>query len=239
MLCPALIAALPTAARPTPRPDPRLGRPENPAKTPTSATPSNGVPDGEPTDEALMQRFRSGERAVFRLLVARHQDRVFHFILRQVRQPETAAELVQETFLRIVKNADSFRAEARFSTWVFTIARNLCVDALRRQKHRNTVALDAPLRSDESDGATMLDRVKDLDPLQDDRLGDRRFSAALREALASLPSEQREVFLMRELEGLKFREIADVVGVPENTVKSRMRYALEALRQRLGVFGVD
>ncbi len=184
-----------------------------------------------------MQRFRGGQASAFRLLVTRHQDRVFNFVLRQVRSPETAQELVQETFLRVVKNADTFRSEARFTTWIFTIARNLCVDALRRQKHRNTVALDAPLRAGESDGASMLDMVKDDQPGADHRLQDKRFSAALRGALDALPPEQREVFLMRELEGLKFREIADVVGVPENTIKSRMRYALEALRNHLAAFG--
>ena len=100
-----------------------------------------GRPDQQPdlldpefTDEALMQRFRGGQASAFRLLVTRHQDRVFNFVLRQVRSPETAQELVQETFLRVVKNADTFRSEARFTTWIFTIARNLCVDALRRRK---------------------------------------------------------------------------------------------------------
>jgi len=203
-----------------------LGRPDQPEDQ-----------GSELTDEALMQRFRSGEAAAFRVLVRRHQDRVYNFVLRQVRHPETASELVQETFLRIVKNADTFRAEARFVTWIFTIARNLCVDAQRRQKHRHTVALDAPLRAGESDGATLLDMVKDDQPGADSRVQDMRFSAALRGALEALPPEQREVFLMRELEGLKFREIADVVGVPENTVKSRMRYALEALRNHLSAFG--
>lgn len=187
-----------------------------------------------------MDRFRSGKdgaQAAFRLLTRRYSEKVFNFILRQIRHPETAADLVQEVFLRVVKNAASFRSESRFSTWIFTIARNLCVDAQRRAKHRYTVALDAPLRHGETDGATMLDMVKDDRPIADSRLHDKRFSGALEEALGALPDEQREVFLMRELHGLKFREIADIVGVPENTVKSRMRYALEGLRLRLGAFG--
>jgi len=195
---------------------------------------------GALADEALMQRFRLGQegaKAAFRLLTVRYSEKVFNFILRQVRSPETAQDLLQEVFLRVVKNAASFRADSRFSTWIYTIARNLCVDAQRRAKHRYTVALDAPLRHGESDGATMLEMVKDPRPIADSRLHDQRFSGALDEALGSLPEEQREVFLMRELQGLKFREIADIVGVPENTVKSRMRYALEALRTRLAAFG--
>lgn len=190
------------------------------------------------SDEGLMLAYLRGDARAFRGLVTRHQDRVYHFILRQVRLPETANELVQETFLRVVKNASSFRADARFTTWLYTIARNLCVDAQRRQKHRNTVALDAPLRRDEADGASLIEMVKGDEQAQDDSLDDRRFSKALRAALQELPAEQREVFLLRELEGLKFREIADIVGIPENTVKSRMRYALEGLRLRLEAFGV-
>jgi RNA polymerase sigma-70 factor (ECF subfamily) len=185
-----------------------------------------------------MLAYLRGDARAFRALVGRHSDRVYHFILRQVRLPETANELVQETFLRVVKNATSFRADARFTTWLYTIARNLCVDAQRRQKHRHTVPLDAPLRRDEADGASLIDMVKGDEQAQDESLDDRRFSGALRAALQELPSEQREVFLMRELEGLKFREIADIVGIPENTVKSRMRYALEGLRLRLEAFGV-
>jgi RNA polymerase sigma-70 factor (ECF subfamily) len=184
-----------------------------------------------------MLSYRDGDDRAFRLLMRRHSDRLYGFILRQVKLPETARELVQDTFVRVIKNAQNFRADARFTTWVYTIARNICVDAQRRQKHRNTVALDAPLKKDDSGSATMLEMVRDEGPGQDHKLHDRRFSAALTEALESVPEEKREVFLMRELDGLKFREIADIVGVPENTVKSRMRYALEALRQKLGAFG--
>jgi len=225
-----MLATVPEAARASAydihtSENPRLGGPDQPDKS-----------QPVPTDEVLMERFRAGEASAFRALVTRHENHIFNFVLRQVRYPETAHELVQETFLRVVKNADTFRAEARFLTWVFTIARNLCVDALRRQKHRNTVALDAPLRAGETGGATLLDMVKDDQPAADSRVQYGRFSAALRDALGALPPEQREVFLMRELEGLKFREIAEVVGVPENTIKSRMRYALEALRSRLSAY---
>ncbi len=171
-----------------------------------------------------MERFLSGRASAFQVLSARHGARIYNFILRQVRDQELAKDLVQETFLRVVKNAASFRAQSKFTTWLYTIARNQCIDALRKARHRRHVPLDRPLSKDDDGGATLLDMVADDRPGQ------------ATQALGELPDEQREVFLMREIEGLKFREIAEIVGIPENTVKSRMRYALEALRGHLAEF---
>jgi RNA polymerase sigma-70 factor (ECF subfamily) len=212
-----------------------LGRPEQTSEPPRSERAAHT----DPSDEQLMLAYRAGDARAFRTLTVRHSDRLYGFILRQVRLPETARDLVQDTFARVVKNAASFRPDARFTTWIFTIARNLCVDAQRRQKHRNTVALDAPVRRDEAQGATLIEFIGDDQQGQDHRVHDQRFSKALNGALNALPPEQRDVFLMRELDGLKFREIAEIVGVPENTVKSRMRYALDALRQHLGAYDPD
>src|SRR5690606_34922810 len=100
---------------------------------------------------------------------------------------------------------------------------------------RRHLALDKPLGHD-GDGGTLLDLIGDGAPGQGEIVRDRHFVRALERPLEQLPAEQREVFLMREVEGLKFREIAEVVGIPENTVKSRMRYALEALRGHLAAF---
>lgn len=183
-----------------------------------------------------MERFLSGRASAFQVLSERHGARIYNFILRQVRDRELARDLVQETFLRVVKNAASFRAQSKFTTWLYTIARNQCIDALRKARHRRHVPLDKPLSKENEAGATLLDMVADDRPGQASQTRDRRFVAALEGALGELPDEQREVFLMREIEGLKFREIAEVIGIPENTVKSRMRYALEALRGHLAEF---
>ncbi len=194
--------------------------------------PGHAAADDVP-DEALMVRFQAGDAAAFRALLGRWSERLYAFCYRQVREEEASRDVVQDCFVRVVRNAASFRAEARFSTWLFTIARNLCLDRARRMKFRRTTSLDAPLGEDPS-GATLMERVADERPLADAQTDDRRFSARLDAALSTLPDEQREIFLMRELDGLKFREIADVLDIPENTVKSRMRYALEGLRKQLG-----
>ncbi len=187
------------------------------------------------SDEQLMERFLEGRSGAFQTLVERHSGRIYNFVLRQVGDKDLAEDIVQDTFLRVVRSAKSFRAKAKLTTWLYTIARNLCIDALRKAKHRRHASLDKPL-SQQDGGATLLDMVADDKPGHDSAARDRRFVAALEDALATLPDEQREVFLMREIQGLKFREIAEIVGIPENTVKSRMRYALEALRGHLADF---
>jgi RNA polymerase sigma-70 factor (ECF subfamily) len=190
----------------------------------------------EATDESLMIRFQSGDRTAFTLLVRRYQGPLFNFALRHVRSPPTAEEIVQDAFVRVVQNAADFKHEARFSTWLFTIVRNLCIDQIRKKALRKHPSLDEPKRSDEGDGPTLGEQTADS------RANVERETVAveIRErviaAVDKLPEEQREVFLMREVSNLPFKEIAEIVGVPENTVKSRMRYALERLQEALSDF---
>jgi RNA polymerase sigma-70 factor (ECF subfamily) len=150
----------------------------------------------------------------------------------------TAAEdAFQEVFIKVAKGARDWERQARVTTWIYTIARNHCIDALRKARYRQTASLDQPLH--DGDGPTLGERVVDEDgPGPDRGAASRQLRAPLLEALAALPAEQREVFVMREQAGMQFRDIAEAVGVPENTVKSRMRYALEHLRTHLGRLGI-
>jgi RNA polymerase sigma-70 factor (ECF subfamily) len=146
-----------------------------------------------------------------------------------------AEDLLQEVFLRIIKGAPTYKRKAKFTTWMYTIARNLCVDTARRGKHRKAASLDQPLDG-EKGGRSMGDIVADRGPAVDRQVISRRLQGRLKEAISTLSEEQREVFLMREYLNLPFKEIAEIVGCPENTVKSRMRYALERLRQELAEY---
>lgn len=181
-------------------------------------------------DERLMLRFRKGDVRAFEVLVRRHRTPVFSFLLRLTGDRGRAEDLCQETFLKIVKASPAWEERARFRTWMFAIARNLAVDESRRAALRRAEPLGgegAPAEAEPS---------PDLAP--DQAAEAALLRPKLEAALASLPAEQREVFLLREHAGLRFAEIAEVTGVPENTVKSRMRYALEALRARLEELGV-
>jgi RNA polymerase sigma-70 factor (ECF subfamily) len=187
------------------------------------------------SDEALVARFQRGERAAFATLVRRHQGALYHFAFRQLRNGPAAEDVVQETFVRVVQNVADFKNEARFTTWVYTITRNLCIDQLRKRAHRKHPSLDEP-RGDEGDGRTLGELVADKKSDTERSAGSSEMKEHIARAVAKLPDDQREVFLMREVANLPFKEIAEITGVPENTVKSRMRYALERLQEALGAY---
>src|SRR5205807_3667040 len=175
----------------------------------------------ERSDEELLAAFQQGDVGAFEALLRRHRAPLFTFLLRMLGDRERAEDLAQETFLRIVKGAAAWEQRARFSTWLYTIARNLCVDQSRRDRFRRTGSLDAQGPDEEP---AMVDSVPghEIDPARGAESA--RLRPVLAKALAGLPAEQREVFLLREQAGVPFKEIAELTGVNENTVKSRMRY---------------
>ncbi len=185
----------------------------------------------ELSDEDLLGRFNQGEARAFEVLLSRYERPIYNFILRSVRERDRATDLVQDVFLKVVQRADQFKGDSKFSTWLYTIARNCCIDHSRKMVFRRHRSLDAPVREDE--GGTMLDRVEGKSLAADRGATAQRLQSEIADAVESLPDDQKEVFLMRQVQGLPFKEIAKVVGVPENTVKSRMRYALERLQQAL------
>lgn len=187
------------------------------------------------TDEDLLLDLRGGHADSLGVLVARWEAPLFRFVSRMVDRPEDARDVCQETFLRILDKASAFREGARFSTWMYQIAINLCRDQARRKKRWGHLVV-APVVSDDGvpheHAAPSTHETNPVAALeQNERQG------AVRRALARLPHDQREVLLLKEYEGLKFREIAGVLGVPESTVKSRMYAALDTMRSSLA--GLD
>ena len=187
-------------------------------------------------DEELMERYSQGEARAFDLLMQRHERGVYNFILRSVKRQEIAEELLQEVFIRVIRNASNYQQKAKFSTWLYTIARNICIDRARKHNRRKESSLNATV-SDDQDGASYQDLLVDesasVSHISHEK---KRFLEQLQGALAELPEDQREVFLLKEISGLKFREIAEVVDAPVPTVKSRMRYALKALQGHLAAY---
>lgn len=190
------------------------------------------------SDEELMARYKEGDARAFEQLLQRHERPVFRFIFRMVKHRELANDLLQETFLRVVKNASRYSHKAKFTTWLYTIARNQCIDALRKASHRRHPSLDQPYRGD-PEGRTLMEKLPGRGEDGFDRTDAHEVRGRIEDALAQLSEEQREVFVMREFQRLKFKDIAVVVGVSENTIKSRMRYALENLRLALADYATD
>ncbi len=185
------------------------------------------------TDEELMQRFQNGDQAAFEALYRKYKTPIFSFLVRQYTTRENAKELLQDVFMRVIHKAATFRHGSRFSTWIYTIARNLAIDSARKARHRRHASLDQQIGHD---GPMLKDRVPNGGPLPDRASTHIKMQKDMMEAISRLPDDQREVFLLREYHGLPFREIAEVVDAVEGTVKSRMRYALESLREALSEY---
>lgn len=177
-----------------------------------------------------MARYQAGDVAAFEVLLGRHRGPVFSFLVRLTGDRARAEDLLQEAWLKVVGAAPRWERRARFTTWLYTIARHLALDEARRVAHRRPAA--------EPPGAAPAAEPAAPDPPPDRAAESALLRPKLEAALAALPEEQREVFLLREYAGLPFQEIARVTGAPENTVKSRMRYALEGLRRALEAMGV-
>jgi RNA polymerase sigma-70 factor (ECF subfamily) len=187
----------------------------------------------EQQDDELLARFRAGEPEAFGVLLLRYQRPIYNFLLRSVNAPEIAQDLAQEVFVRVIENVDGFQAKSKFSTWLYSVARNLSIDHHRRMRHRRHVSLDQGRERESGETAPLVERLAAEQPGVDQRSAAGDLQARIGAAVEQLPDEQREVFLLRQVQGMPFAEIASVVGVPENTVKSRMRYALERLQQVL------
>lgn len=181
-----------------------------------------------------MAAYQKGDIAAFAELVSRHEMRLWNFVRRFVADSATAEDLLQEVFFRVVRSTAEWHPSAKFSTWLYTIARNLCTDNARRGAFRKADSLDqTPGTSRDDSGPHRIDKVAAPDGNAEKAAMNREIATRVDQAVASLPVEQREVFLMREVMDMSFAEIATATKTSEPTVKSRMRYALERLRSAL------
>lgn len=169
------------------------------------------------------------DEAAFAQLVRRWEGPIQRLCERMTGDGHAAEDLAQETFVRVFARRKEYQGEGKFSTWLWRIALNLCYDELRRRQRRETNTLD----NEGGESLAVLDAFTAADSAPDKLLADRERSGLVRRALDELPEIYRTVLVLRHYEDLKFREIADVLGVPEGTVKSRMTEALAKFGQLL------
>lgn len=185
------------------------------------------------TDEELMLRYRDGDAAAFETLYRRYEKPLFDFIYRMVPDSTEAESLFQETFFRLVRAKKRYRATAQFKTWLFQIAVNLCRDRMRRMKHRSHLSLNSPLASQDGCRAELQDLVSDPSPAVDKSVEACELETAVKGAVGSLPEDEHLVVVMREYQGLKYSEIAEITNRPIGTLKSINHRAHERLRSTL------
>jgi RNA polymerase sigma-70 factor (ECF subfamily) len=186
------------------------------------------------SDAAIMLRVAAGDEAGFNYLVVKYHRPMIHFLYRMVHNQAVAEELAQEVFLRVYRARDSYRAEARFSTWLYRIATNLAVNHARDTRHERaaqTVYLDAP---DEETGTTP-DLADDEPSVEQRLLRDERM-AAIRSHVMALPERQRMAVLMHKYQGMDYRQIGEVLKLSESATKSLLFRAYQTLRDKLKGF---
>ncbi len=185
------------------------------------------------SDEMLMQRYAQGDIEAFDELFQRHQSSVYAFIQGFVYAQDQWDDLFQAVFLKVIRSRERYRPSAKFTTWLYTIVRSVCIDAIRSQKRKPTVSLV------QESGATVTElTLVSSEGNPRDEAHNQRLSEAIWAAVQSLPYEQREAMLLREKTGMTFDQIGEMLGCPANTVKSRTHYALLAVRKQLIASGI-
>jgi RNA polymerase sigma-70 factor, ECF subfamily len=181
-----------------------------------------------PGDEDLMLAYAAGDAAAFDALYARHKGGVYRYLLRQCRQGGVADELFQDVWMNLIRARAGYAPTAKFTTWLYRIAHNRLIDHYRACGEVMLVSADDDAHAD-AVAAIPADR-RDEPEL---RAGNHELGARLKSAVAALPAAQREAFLLQQEAGLSLAEIAELTGVGVETIKSRLRYALNKLRSDL------
>ena len=186
------------------------------------------------SDAAVMLRVAAGDEAAFNFLVEKYHRPMIHFLYRMVHNQAVAEELAQEVFLRVYRARASYRAEARFSTWLYRIATNLAVNLARDTRHERaaqTVYLDAP---DEETGTTP--DVADDEMSVEERIVRNERMAAIRAHVMELPERQRMAVIMHKYQEMDYRQIGEVLKLSESATKSLLFRAYQTLRSKLKDF---
>jgi RNA polymerase sigma-70 factor (ECF subfamily) len=179
-------------------------------------------------DAQLMLAYARGEMRAFETLYSRHRGALYRYLTRQARDNEIANDLFQEVWSRVIVNRARYEPRAKFRTFLFTLAHNCFIDHCRRTKSR-----PGGVGIDDADAADLLPAPEELQP--DSALARDERTHRYRAALATLPAEQRDVYLLHEESELSLEEIARVTGVGAETAKSRLRYAVNKLKAAMSV----
>jgi RNA polymerase sigma-70 factor, ECF subfamily len=185
-------------------------------------------------DAEVMLQLSAGNMAAFDVLLQKYRKPIIHFMYRMVHNEAVAEELAQEVFLRVYRSRQTYRAEARFSTWLYRIATNLGVNHARDTRHErsaSTVYLDEP----DSETGTTPD-VADMTPSAESSLLRRERMSAIREHVMALPERQRMAVLMHKYEGMDYKQIGEVLKLSESATKSLLFRAYQTLREKLKPF---
>jgi len=191
------------------------------------------------SEKALVQKAKAGDRDAFAALVSAYEGKIYNLALRYLGNREDAMDASQEVFLRVFRFLPGFQEESGFSTWIYRIGVNVCKDMLAKRAKRGELSLELPDEEEDYRTAEVADSRYDPEAIVEQ--ADLRESLA--EAIGQLPQQQREMIVLRDIQGLSYEEIGQVLSLEAGTVKSRLSRARENLRKKLlqsgNIFGVS
>ena len=183
------------------------------------------------TEKELLKRSKEGHIASFEELISAHQQKVYNIALRMLANEQDAFDASQEVFLKVYKNLDKFQENSSFSTWLYRITTNTCLDMLRKNKDKkNDISIDSQIAFDDGEASFQLED-KEADVEEEILMKERR--QALYKAIEQLTPEHKKMIVLRELQGMSYQEIAEVTGSSIGTVKSKINRARISLKNSL------
>ena len=192
------------------------------------------IPPVPPDDHTLVQRARSGDERAFRLLVERYQKKVYAVALGMVKDREEAMDVVQEAFVKVHRSLDTFKADATFYTWLYRITVNVCIDVIRRRGAMRTDSVEFDERIGHDLAEANLGAISSqLGSNPEKSVLQRELGEKIQEALEQIPEKHRAILLLRELDGLSYEELAQVLEIPKGTVMSRLFHARAKVQKLL------
>ncbi len=194
-----------------------------------SATPGVELQKEIMEDAQLVQDFLGGNHQAFNKLIGKWQDRIHHFAYRYFANNDDAAEITQKTFIKAYQKMNTLDDAGKFGSWLYRIANNMCLDELKRVGRKRATSLEAL----KSAPQTEMERSADSKLIRSEAV------VILHKALLQLPTEQRIVVIMKEYEGMTFREIAEILEESENTIKSRLYYGLRGLKKTFDSWNIN
>lgn len=182
------------------------------------------------SEKNLLERAKAGDINAFELLVESYQRRIFNIALRMLGNYDDANDLAQEVLIRIYKAIKSFKEQSSFSTWIYRITTNVCLDEIRKRKNKKLISLDEEVKVEDGD---MKRQFESDDPTPEELVEKHELKKIVNDAVAMLSEEHRIAIILRDMQGLSYEEIAESLKLPEGTVKSRINRARQSLKNIL------
>jgi len=184
-----------------------------------------------PSDEQLLASYRQGDKPSFAALVARYQRELYHFLVRFLGNRAAAEDVFQETFLQVHQSADAFDPQRRFKPWLFTIAANKARDLIRANARRPTNPLQASISGDE-EGGEFIDLMQATGETPDEPMARQEMQLKVQQVVGNMPEHLREILVLSYFNTFPYRQIADILGIPLGTVKSRLHAAVATFAEK-------